>query len=150
MQDDLLTPNPSDATLRCRPTCHAHMPSSTFSETASNHTLPALPCTSCSAVCIGNILCDDGFDIPCTTYYKGVASLRCQATCSGNTVYLQQTRQVLRCNADQHAMLTGHRQHLAKPQTITYGPHRHVHHDQPFASRTSCGDDGFDIPCISY
>ena len=76
--------------------------------------------------------------------------MRCGATCSWKTVYLHQTRQVLRCDADQHAMLTGNHQHLSKPPTITYGPHRHVQHARPFASRTYYGDYGFDIPCITY
>ena len=55
---------------------------------------------------------------------------------SCKTIYLRLTRQMLRCGADQPAMLTCHRQHLAKPPAITHCPHCHVQHARPFASRT--------------
>ena len=53
---------------------------------------------------------------------------------------------MLRCDADQHPVLTGHRHHFAKPPTITCGPHRYVQHDRPFASRTYYDDDGLTYP----
>ena len=63
---------------------------------------------------------------------------------------LHQPRQMLRCDTDQHAMLTGNNRHLDKSQAIPYGPHRRVHHDRSSACRTSYGECGFYIPYNTY
>jgi hypothetical protein len=57
---------------------------------------------------------------------------------------------MLRCDADEAAILPGHRQHLETPPATTYGPQCHAQHVRPFALRTYYGDAGFDIPRTDY
>ena len=42
---------------------------------------------------------------------------------------------MLRCDADQRATVTGHRQNFAKSPAIPYGPHRHVQCNMPVKER---------------